>query len=151
MRKPDGRQRPLGIATVEDRILQRAVVEVLNAVYEVDFLGFSYGFRLKDEFDVPVVLVFFLLPLRHVLGHREQGHAHHHEEQHHQCSHQVREGNPKRLLRLIAATAFDDDSGAEHRLPLRGKAAQSDFEFLNRRREQADGTAEFGVEVVVDL
>jgi group II intron reverse transcriptase/maturase len=43
--KPDGRQRPLGIATVEDKILQRAVVDVLNAIYEVDFLGFSYGFR----------------------------------------------------------------------------------------------------------
>jgi retron-type reverse transcriptase len=43
--KPDGRQRPLGIATLEDKILQRAVAEVLNAVYEEDFLGFSYGFR----------------------------------------------------------------------------------------------------------
>jgi RNA-directed DNA polymerase len=43
--KADGRQRPLGIATLEDKILQRAVVEVLNAIYEVDFLGFSYGFR----------------------------------------------------------------------------------------------------------
>jgi group II intron reverse transcriptase/maturase len=43
--KADGRQRPLGIATVEDKILQRAVVEVLNAIYEEDFLGFSYGFR----------------------------------------------------------------------------------------------------------
>jgi RNA-directed DNA polymerase len=43
--KPDGRQRPLGIATLEDKILQRAVVEVLNAIYEADFLGFSYGFR----------------------------------------------------------------------------------------------------------
>ena len=43
--KPDGRQRPLGIATLEDKILQRAVVEVLNAVYEEDFRGFSYGFR----------------------------------------------------------------------------------------------------------
>ena len=43
--KADGRQRPLGIATLEDKVLQRAVVEVLNAVYEVDFLGFSYGFR----------------------------------------------------------------------------------------------------------
>ena len=43
--KPDGRQRPLGIATLEDKIVQRAVVEVLNAVYETDFLGFSYGFR----------------------------------------------------------------------------------------------------------
>jgi RNA-directed DNA polymerase len=43
--KPDGRQRPLGIAALEDKIVQRAVVEVLNAVYEEDFLGFSYGFR----------------------------------------------------------------------------------------------------------
>ena len=43
--KADGRQRPLGIATLEDKIVQRAVVEVLNAVYEVDFLGFSYWFR----------------------------------------------------------------------------------------------------------
>jgi RNA-directed DNA polymerase len=43
--KPDGRQRPLGIAVLEDKILQRAVVEVLNAIYEQDFLGFSYGFR----------------------------------------------------------------------------------------------------------
>jgi RNA-directed DNA polymerase len=43
--KPDGRQRPLGIAALEDKIVQRAVVTVLNAIYEEDFLGFSYGFR----------------------------------------------------------------------------------------------------------
>jgi RNA-directed DNA polymerase len=43
--KADGRQRPLGIATLEDKVVQRAVAGVLNAVYEVDFLGFSYGFR----------------------------------------------------------------------------------------------------------
>ncbi len=43
--KPDGRQRPLGVAALEDKILQRALVEVLNAIYECDFLGFSYGFR----------------------------------------------------------------------------------------------------------
>jgi RNA-directed DNA polymerase len=43
--KPDGRLRPLGIAALEDKILQRAVVEVLGAIYETDFLGFSYGFR----------------------------------------------------------------------------------------------------------
>jgi retron-type reverse transcriptase len=43
--KPDGRLRPLGVAALEDKILQRAVVEVLNAIYEEDFLGFSYGFR----------------------------------------------------------------------------------------------------------
>src|ERR1700681_4568511 len=43
--KADGRQRPLGVTTLEDKIVQRAVVEVLNAIYETDFLGFSYGFR----------------------------------------------------------------------------------------------------------
>ena len=43
--KPDGRQRPIGIPTLEDKIVQRATVEVLNAIYEGDFLGFSYGFR----------------------------------------------------------------------------------------------------------
>src|SRR5882724_1120171 len=43
--KPDGRQRPLGIASLEDKIVQRALVEMLNAIYEADFLGFSYGFR----------------------------------------------------------------------------------------------------------
>ena len=44
--KPDGRQRPLGIAALEDKIVQQAVVWVLNAIYEQDFLGFSYGFRV---------------------------------------------------------------------------------------------------------
>jgi len=43
--KADGRQRPLGIPTLEDKLVQRATVEVLNAIYETDFLGFSYGFR----------------------------------------------------------------------------------------------------------
>src|SRR5213079_3717852 len=43
--KPDGRQRPLAIAALEDKIVQRAKVAVLNAIYEEDFLGFSYGFR----------------------------------------------------------------------------------------------------------
>jgi RNA-directed DNA polymerase len=43
--KADGRQRPLGIASLEDKLVQRAVVEVLNTIYETDFLGFSYGFR----------------------------------------------------------------------------------------------------------
>ena len=43
--KADGRQRPLGVTALEDKIVQRATVEVLNAVYETDFLGFSYGFR----------------------------------------------------------------------------------------------------------
>lgn len=43
--KEDGRQRPLGVTALEDKIVQRTTVEVLNAVYETDFLGFSYGFR----------------------------------------------------------------------------------------------------------
>jgi group II intron reverse transcriptase/maturase len=43
--KADGRQRPLGVTALEDKLLQRATVEVLNAIYETDFLGFSYGFR----------------------------------------------------------------------------------------------------------
>jgi RNA-directed DNA polymerase len=43
--KEDGRLRPLGVAALEDKIVQRAVVELLNAVYEPEFLGFSYGFR----------------------------------------------------------------------------------------------------------
>jgi group II intron reverse transcriptase/maturase len=43
--KGDGRQRPLGIAALEDKIVQQAVVTILNAIYEVDFRGFSYGFR----------------------------------------------------------------------------------------------------------
>ena len=45
IRKADGRQRPLGVPTLEDKIVQRAVVAVMNAIYETDFLGFSYGFR----------------------------------------------------------------------------------------------------------
>ena len=43
--KPDGRERPLGIAAVEDKIVQQAVLWVLQSIYEQDFLGFSYGFR----------------------------------------------------------------------------------------------------------
>lgn len=43
--KPDGKQRPIGVPALEDKLVQRASVEVLEAIYEVDFLGFSYGFR----------------------------------------------------------------------------------------------------------
>jgi group II intron reverse transcriptase/maturase len=43
--KAGGRQRPLGVPALEDKLVQRAVVEVLNAIYDTDFLGFSYGFR----------------------------------------------------------------------------------------------------------
>ena len=57
--KPDGRQRPLGVAALEDKIVQRATVAVLNAIYEEDFLGFSYGFRPQrgphDALDALVV------------------------------------------------------------------------------------------------
>jgi hypothetical protein len=45
--KADGRLRPLGVTALEDKIVQRAAVEVMNAFYETDFLGFSYGFRPK--------------------------------------------------------------------------------------------------------
>jgi RNA-directed DNA polymerase len=57
--KPDGRQRPIGITTLEDKIVQRAVTEVLGAIYEIDFKGFSYGFRpgrsAHDALDALVV------------------------------------------------------------------------------------------------
>ncbi len=43
--KADGKQRPIGIPVLEDKIVQRAAAQVLNAIYETDFLGFSYGFR----------------------------------------------------------------------------------------------------------
>ncbi len=43
--KGDGRQRPIGIPVLEDKIVQRAVVDILNCIYETDFVGFSYGFR----------------------------------------------------------------------------------------------------------
>jgi group II intron reverse transcriptase/maturase len=57
--KPDGRQRPLAVAALEDKIVQRAVALVLNAIYEEDFIGFSYGFRpgrgAHDAMDALVV------------------------------------------------------------------------------------------------
>ena len=57
--KADGRQRPLAVAALEDKIVQRATVAVLNAIYEEDFLGFSYGFRPKrsqhDALDALIV------------------------------------------------------------------------------------------------
>ena len=45
--KPDGRQRPLAVAALEDKVVQGATAAVLSAIYEEDFLGFSYGFRPK--------------------------------------------------------------------------------------------------------
>jgi RNA-directed DNA polymerase len=59
--KPDGRQRPLAVAGLEDKIVQRATAAVLNAIYEEDFLGFSYGFRpgrgAHDALDALVVAI----------------------------------------------------------------------------------------------
>ena len=59
--KPDGGQRPLAVAAIEDKIVQRAAVVVLNAIYEADFLGFSYGFRpgrgAHDAMDALVVAI----------------------------------------------------------------------------------------------
>src|SRR6201987_4569793 len=59
--KPDGRQRPLAVAALEDKIVQRATLAVLNAIYEEDFLGFSYGFRpgrgTHDALDALVVAI----------------------------------------------------------------------------------------------
>ncbi len=57
--KADGRQRPLAVAALEDKIVQRATAAVMNAIYEEDFLGFSYGFRpgrgAHDAMDALVV------------------------------------------------------------------------------------------------
>ncbi|MGV1015135.1 MAG: group II intron reverse transcriptase/maturase [Methyloceanibacter sp.] len=57
--KPDGRQRPLGVPALEDKLVQRTVAEVLGAIYEADFKGFSYGFRpgrgQHDALDAVVV------------------------------------------------------------------------------------------------
>src|SRR5215207_7044221 len=57
--KPDGRQRPLAVAALEDKIVQKAIAAVLSAIYEEDFLGFSYGFRPErgqhDALDALVV------------------------------------------------------------------------------------------------
>src|ERR1019366_1989713 len=59
--KPDGRQHPRAVAALEDKIVQRATIAVLNAIYEEDFLGFSYKFRPKqghhDALDALVVAI----------------------------------------------------------------------------------------------
>jgi hypothetical protein len=57
--KADGRQRPLAVAALEDKLVQKATVAVLNCIYEEEFVGFSYGFRPKrgphDALDALVV------------------------------------------------------------------------------------------------
>ena len=63
--KADGRQRPLGIAALEDKIVQQAVVTILNQIYEVDFKGFSYGFRPgRSPFDNQVFVDEFFRPIQ---------------------------------------------------------------------------------------
>lgn len=64
--KSDGGQRPLGIPALEDKIVQGAVAEVLNAIYEVDFLGFSYGFRPKRGAHQGLKALHTALMTRHV-------------------------------------------------------------------------------------
>jgi retron-type reverse transcriptase len=60
--KEDGRQRPLGVAALEDKIVQYAVVTILNQIYEEDFLGYSYGFRSgRSQHDALDALSYTLL------------------------------------------------------------------------------------------
>ncbi len=67
--KDDGRQRPLGVTALEDKIVQRATVEVLNGIYETDFLGFSYGYRPgKSQHNALDALYTGLLTRRGELG-----------------------------------------------------------------------------------
>jgi RNA-directed DNA polymerase len=68
--KEDGRKRPLGVAALEDKIVQQAVVTILNQIYEEDFLGFSYGFRPgRSQHDALDALSYALLKkkVNHVL------------------------------------------------------------------------------------
>jgi group II intron reverse transcriptase/maturase len=66
IQKEDGRQRPLGIAALEDKIVQQAVVTILNAIYEEDFLGFSYGFRPGRSQHQALDALWVALTSRHV-------------------------------------------------------------------------------------
>ncbi len=64
--KGDGRQRPLGVAALEDKIVQQAVVTILNAIYEEDFLGFSYGFRPGRSQHQALDALSYALTVKHV-------------------------------------------------------------------------------------
>ena len=62
IQKEDGRQRPLGVGALEDKIVQQAVVTILNQIYEEDFLGFSYGLRPgRSQHDALDALTYALL------------------------------------------------------------------------------------------
>ena len=72
--KADGKQRPLGIAALEDKIVQQAVATVLNAIYEEDFLGFSYGFRTgRGQHDALDAVTFDFLGFTHCCAKTRQG------------------------------------------------------------------------------
>ena len=64
--KADGRERPLGVAALEDKIVQPAVVTILNAIYEEDFLGFSYGFRPGRSQHQALDALSYALTVKHV-------------------------------------------------------------------------------------
>jgi hypothetical protein len=65
IQKEDGRQRPLGVTALEDKIVQQAVVTILNQIYEEDFLGFSYGFRPgRSQHDALDALSYALLKMK---------------------------------------------------------------------------------------
>src|ERR1019366_2645295 len=64
--KADGRQRPLGVAALEDKIVQQAVVTILRAIYEEDFVGFSYGFRLGRSQHQALDALSYALTRKHV-------------------------------------------------------------------------------------
>jgi group II intron reverse transcriptase/maturase len=64
--KADGRQRPLGVAALEDKIVQQAVVTILNAIYEEDFVGFSYGFRPGRSQHQALDALWYALTVKHV-------------------------------------------------------------------------------------
>ena len=64
--KGDGRERPLGIAALEDKIVQQAVVTILNTIYEEDFLGFSYGFRPGRSQHQALDALSYALTVKHV-------------------------------------------------------------------------------------
>lgn len=64
--KPDGRQRPIGIAAVEDKVVQQTLVWIIESIYEEDFLGFSYGFRPKRHQHMALDALFVALTQRKV-------------------------------------------------------------------------------------
>jgi hypothetical protein len=78
--KADGRQRPLGVAALEDKIVQQAVVGILNQIYEEDFRGFSYGFRPgRSQHQALDASATGILGTRRSARHRWRGNSHCHD------------------------------------------------------------------------